>query len=77
MDWPPPSRRMSTTRREQNLALLGALASGAVIAVALVLTRWLSRYAWSASTRRPVLYVIGIMAAYWSWLRIAAMVNLV
>jgi hypothetical protein len=28
---------MSTTRREQNLALLGALASGAVIAVALVL----------------------------------------
>ena len=37
MDWPPPSRRMSTTRREQNLALLGALASGAVIAVALVL----------------------------------------
>ncbi|HPU16292.1 MAG TPA: rod shape-determining protein MreC, partial [Polymorphobacter sp.] len=37
MDWPPPSRRMSTTRREQNLALLGALASGAVIAVAIVL----------------------------------------
>ncbi len=37
MDWPPSSRRMSTTRREQNLALLGALASGAVIAVALVL----------------------------------------
>jgi rod shape-determining protein MreC len=37
MDWPPPTRRSRTTRREQNLALLGAVASGAVIAVALVM----------------------------------------
>lgn len=47
------------------------------VAVALVLTRWLSRYTWSASTRKPLLYVIGMMAAYWSWLRIATIVHLV
>lgn len=35
MDWPPPSRRSSNARREQNLALVGAVVSGAVIAVAL------------------------------------------
>ena len=37
MDWPPPTRRNRTTRREQNLALLGAVVSGAVIAGALLL----------------------------------------
>ncbi len=36
MDWSPPSRR-SASRREQNLALLGAVVSGAVIAFALLL----------------------------------------
>ncbi|MDL2337094.1 MAG: HupE/UreJ family protein [Pseudomonadota bacterium] len=46
------------------------------VGVAFVLTRWLSRYPWSASARKPVIYVIGMTAAYWSWLRIAAIANL-
>ena len=36
MDWSPPSRR-SASRREQNLALLGAVVSGVVIAFGLLL----------------------------------------
>ena len=36
MDWSPPSRR-SASRREQNLALLGAVVSGAVIAFGVLL----------------------------------------
>ncbi|MFM9914679.1 MAG: HupE/UreJ family protein [Rhizobacter sp.] len=47
------------------------------VGVAFVLTRWLSRYPWSIAARKPVIYAIGTMAAYWSWLRIAAIVNLV
>jgi hypothetical protein len=27
---------------------------------------------WLGSARRPALYAIGVLAAYWSWLRIAA-----
>jgi hypothetical protein len=27
---------------------------------------------WLGSARRPALYGIGVLAAYWSWLRIAA-----
>ncbi len=37
MDWPPPTRRASQGRREQNLALISAVVSGAVVTVALVL----------------------------------------
>jgi hypothetical protein len=29
---------------------------------------------WLGGARRPALYVVGVMAAYWSWLRIAAIV---
>jgi hydrogenase/urease accessory protein HupE len=29
---------------------------------------------WLVATRRPALYVVGVIAAYWSWLRIAAIV---
>jgi hypothetical protein len=29
---------------------------------------------WLAGVRRPALYVVGVVAAYWSWLRIAAIV---
>ena len=36
MDWSPPSRR-SASRREQNLALIGAVVSGAVVAFGLLL----------------------------------------
>ena len=37
MDWTPAPRRTSQMRREQNLALLGAVVSGAVVAVGLLL----------------------------------------
>nr|WP_310524566.1 rod shape-determining protein MreC [Polymorphobacter sp.] len=37
MDWTPAPRRQSAMRREQNLALVGAVVSGAVIATGLVL----------------------------------------
>jgi rod shape-determining protein MreC len=37
MDWPPPSRRASQGRREQNLALISAVVSGIVVTIALVL----------------------------------------
>lgn len=37
MDWKPASRRPSAMRREQNLALVGAVVSGAVIATGLLL----------------------------------------
>lgn len=37
MDWPPPSRRASQGRRDQNLALISAVVSGIVVTIALVL----------------------------------------
>lgn len=37
MDWTPPPRRSSAKRRDQNLAIIGAVVTGAVIAVGLVL----------------------------------------
>lgn len=37
MDWPPPTRRSKYARREQNLALVGAVVTGAVLATALLL----------------------------------------
>ncbi len=46
------------------------------VGVAFILTRWLSRYAWATSARKPLIYAIGVMAAYWSWLRIAAIATL-
>ena len=42
------------------------------VGVAWGLTRWLSRYAWFATARKPALYLIGVTAAYWSWLRMTA-----
>jgi len=46
--------------------LLAVLATFALVRLP-VSQRWLGR------ARRPALYVIGIVAAYWSWLRIAAL----
>jgi hydrogenase/urease accessory protein HupE len=42
-----------------------------VVGAAWAITWWLSRQPWAAQTRRPVLYLIGTTAAYWSWLRLA------
>lgn len=44
----------------------------AVVLLAWLVTRWLSRYRWFARSRTPLLYAIGITAGYWSWLRLAA-----
>ena len=46
-----------------------------MVGLAYALTRWLSRYTWFARARTPMLYAIGIIASYWSWLRIAAIVS--
>ena len=43
-----------------------------VVGVASVVARLLARVRWSAAARAPFLYVIGSAAAYWSFLRIAA-----
>ena len=45
------------------------------IAVAWVLFHLLSRWPQTARARTPALYAIGSIAAYWSWLRIAAIVS--
>lgn len=50
---------------------------GQLVAVAIAwgITRMLLRYHWFASARTPALYGIGVIAAYWSWLRIASIVS--
>jgi hydrogenase/urease accessory protein HupE len=35
-------------------------------------TRALARFRWPTLARTPALYAIGVIAAYWSWLRLAA-----
>lgn len=46
----------------------------AVVLAAFVLMRLPLPHQWYAATRRPALYGIGILAAYWSWQRIASVV---
>lgn len=43
-----------------------------MVGLAYALTYWLKRFAWFVNARKPALYLIGIVASYWSWLRIAA-----
>ena len=43
-----------------------------MVGAAFAVTRLLARFAWFAGARKPALYAIGIIASYWSWLRIAA-----
>jgi hydrogenase/urease accessory protein HupE len=45
-----------------------------VVLIAWCLVRWLSRYSWFERGRKPLLYLIGITATYWSFLRIATIV---
>jgi HupE / UreJ protein len=42
------------------------------VGLAWALVRWAGRYRWADRARQPALYAIGTMAAYWSWLRLAA-----
>jgi hydrogenase/urease accessory protein HupE len=46
-----------------------------VVGLAWGLTRWLSRWPRWVVARKPALYAIGSVAAYWSWLRIAAIAS--
>ena len=46
-----------------------------VVGVAWGATALLRRYAFASSVRRPALYAIGTLAAYWSLLRVAAIVG--
>jgi hypothetical protein len=43
-----------------------------MVGLAYAVTRSMTRFAWFVDARKPALYFIGIVASYWSWLRIAA-----
>ncbi len=66
MDWPPP-RRTSYARREQNLALIGAVVTGAVLATALLLLV-LSRVNPAYSNRLRTA-AADIVAPFWATVR--------
>jgi hydrogenase/urease accessory protein HupE len=51
---------------------LGQLAT---VAAAWALTWLAARQAWAARMHKPMLYVIGAMAAYWSWMRMVAILG--
>ena len=67
-----PQKHLVTALLSFNLGVeIGQLlAVGAVWALALVVRR----QPWAGRLRLPLLYVIGVLAAYWSWLRLAAVV---
>ncbi|MES2830544.1 MAG: HupE/UreJ family protein [Pseudomonadota bacterium] len=44
----------------------------AMVALAYIVTRLLAGKTWYTQARQPALYAIGIVASYWSWTRIAA-----
>jgi hydrogenase/urease accessory protein HupE len=44
-----------------------------VLGLAFMVHRLLSRFGWYARLRRPALYGIGAMAAYWTWARLAVL----
>jgi len=46
----------------------------AVVLLALLLVRVPLPKGWSARARRPALYAVGVVAAFWCWQRIAAIV---
>src|SRR4051812_29160522 len=45
------------------------------VLVAYVVVRLLISKRWSGRARTPALYAVGVVAAYWSWLRIALLVS--
>jgi hydrogenase/urease accessory protein HupE len=46
-----------------------------MVLVAYLIVRIPVSQRWLGSARRPALYAIGVLAAYWSWMRIAAIVS--
>lgn len=67
MDWPPPPRRSKYARREQNLALVGAVVTGAVLATALLLLV-LGRVDPEYSARARGI-ALDLVAPFWSTVR--------
>lgn len=65
-----PANHLATALLTFNIGVeLGQLFA---VGLAYGLTRLLSRFAWFEKLRLPLLYGIGVIASYWSWLRIAA-----
>ncbi len=67
MDWTPAPRRTSAMRREQNLALVGAVVSGAVIATGLLLVLMARVNPDGAARMRGVM--LDIVTPVWSVVR--------
>jgi hypothetical protein len=67
-----PQKHLATALLTFNLGVeLGQLFA---VAVVFVLWRWVRNLPATQRARVPLLYGIGSVAAYWSWLRIAAMI---
>lgn len=67
MDWTPGTRRSSAIRREQNLALIGAVVTGAVIATGLILLLFARVNPTGASRLRGVM--LDLLTPVWSVVR--------
>lgn len=66
IDWPPP-RRTSYARREQNLALIGAVVTGAVLATGLLLLVFSRVNPTYSSRLRGV--AVNVIAPFWATVR--------
>lgn len=67
MDWTPGTRRSSAIRREQNLALIGAVVTGAVIATGLILLLFARVNPTGAARLRGVM--LDLLTPVWSVVR--------
>jgi rod shape-determining protein MreC len=67
MDWTPGNRRSSAMRREQNLALIGAVVTGAVIAAGLIMLLFARVNPDGAARLRGVM--IDLLTPVWSVVR--------
>ena len=68
-----PQQHLVTALLSFNLGVeIGQLLS---VGLAWALLRLLQRQPWAPRLRVPVLYAIGVLAAYWSWLRLAAVLG--
>ena len=68
-----PQQHLVTALLSFNLGVeIGQLLS---LGLAWVLVRAVQRQPWAPRLRVPLLYAIGVLAAYWSWLRLAAMLG--
>ena len=67
-----PQKHLVTALLSFNLGVeIGQLLAVAAVWALVLVVR---RQPWAGRLRLPLLYVIGVLAAYWSWLRLAAVV---